>query len=147
MIFNGKYLMGAFFLVTSVSAMEDACLRAQIKRGLMVIHAKYGCGICKKFGAEMFWFSPHSRCVHKDCYNLIALAEKDSIERLKEVKKEYPYLGSMNSIHEQVVGLVEEYLRGSGEYTMRAYCERYGILNLKRLFDLATKEFLSQSCE
>lgn len=57
--------------------------------GVSNIYALEGCGICEKDGAEVFWFSPHSRCAHAKCIKMIealkATLIKQSMACLKQL--------------------------------------------------------------
>jgi len=59
--------------------------RKAVSDGIMNMYNAEGCGICKKPGADVFFFTTHSRCAHKKCYDKIATALQPIIDATKDM--------------------------------------------------------------
>jgi hypothetical protein len=142
-------LLFALLLSYAVSAMENQeskpssmkliKITENNKNGLvemmMGMYNQEGCGICRQPGAEVFWFSPYSRCAHKNCFDLVANAEKDLMSHIqKNVKKKDGY-GEQNNAHIKAVAAVQQKIKQEGESSIKGYLEKYGETSLKTIFD------------
>ena len=103
-----------------------------------------GCGICKQSGAEIFWFSPHSRCAHKACFELIKTAEGNLCADIDTIFKSEKDHSDQNFAHCAAIEAVEEAINKSGESSIKTYFEKHGEANLKKLFDTAGFEGVLQ---
>lgn len=103
-----------------------------------------GCGICKQSGAEVFWMSPHSRCVHKECFDLIKKSEDNLFVKMDELFKEESNYEKLNMAHVAAIEAVEKVIAKRGESTIKAYIEKNGEAALKNLFDTAGFEGVLQ---
>ena len=109
--------------------------RQQLIKMAMSVYESEGCGICKKPGADVFWFNPHSRCAHKVCFDLIKNAEKDLYTNLSFFFKEKDDHGKGNMAHVAAVEGVEKEIRKEGIATIKEYIDKHGETRLKALFD------------
>lgn len=90
-----------------------------------------GCGICEKKGAEVFWFSPYSRCAHAKCVKQIEAAESTLIKKIDSLFKKDNY-GEQNISHIRAIKAVR---KACGSETILSYMEKNGVEALKNLFD------------
>lgn len=65
-----------------------------------------GCGVCEKEGAEVFWFSPYSRCAHAKCFKQIEAAESTLYQTIDSLFKNEKHYGEQNSAHIKAIKAV-----------------------------------------
>jgi len=99
-----------------------------------IYHAE-GCGICGKEGAEVFWFNPHSRCAHRECYDFLSPALEGAYAVLDEVFGDDN--SRKNDAHHKLVRLV---LSQIGQQTILECANKSGIDYLKKLFNQNTRQ-------
>lgn len=87
------------------------------------------CGVCEKTGAEVFWFSPVSRCAHSVCYGTIKNIEADLIAKINTIFKD---TGHRNVAHARAIRAVREELGG---VSIKTFLETNGAEQLKSIFD------------
>lgn len=90
-----------------------------------------GCGVCEQSGAEVFWFSPNSRCAHAVCYVTIEKIEADLIAKINAL---FVDSFTRNLAHIRAIKAVKKELGG---VTIKKYLETNGPLKLKAIFDSA----------
>ena len=122
-----------FSIVTAIRAMEvtvidmkDNNQRENVIEMIKTMYDVEGCGVCKQQGADVFWFSPHSRCAHQGCFDLIKPALIDVYSRLEKMPN-----SERNTTHIKVVRFVQAKI---GDITIKSYCEKNGLNALRQLF-------------
>ena len=99
------------------------------------------CGICQKPGPEIFWFSHHSTSVHRNCYNLIKIAEDDSTKTIIESFHQQDWHKIRLFLHNKV----EEACGGN---TILDFVTKNGKDALKKIYDdvanTSLKDYLQQ---
>jgi hypothetical protein len=94
--------------------------------------AKYeaeGCGICEKFGAEVFWPSSRSHYAHADCYREIRKIEADLVAKIDEL-----FANSIDKIQAHICA-TEAVRKALNGFSLQAYLNKYGAKKLKLTFD------------
>lgn len=100
-----------------------------------------GCGICEKEGAEVFWFSPYSRCAHAKCFKMIDVAESALIQNIDDTFKKSTNPGKRNNAHIHAIQAVRA---ACGQDTILAYLEKNGSTALTNLFNTVGIEAVNQ---
>lgn len=101
------------------------------------LYKSEGCGICEKKGAEVFWFSPFSRCAHAKCVKTIKKTESrltKSIDLLFKNEKDYRH---HNNAHIMAVKAVRQ---ACGSDTILTYLEKNDEYALAHLFNTVGTE-------
>lgn len=83
--------------------------RDELIDAILAQYKAEGCGICKKPGADVFWFSPYSRCAHQSCYDIIDPAENEAMNILEKKLKKQGKLahGGYNHAHIDLISSIE----------------------------------------
>ncbi|HLB93697.1 MAG TPA: hypothetical protein VJJ81_00445, partial [Candidatus Babeliales bacterium] len=76
-------------------AAERECLKHFIRK----LYDTEGCGICKLPGADVFWFSRHSRCAHESCVNMFKPLVSDYYTALEARFPASDQTGGFNRTH------------------------------------------------
>ncbi len=100
-----------------------------------------GCGICEKEGAEVFWFSPYSRCAHAKCLTMIQVAESALMQKIDDVFKKSTNPGKRNDAHIHAIQAVRA---ACGQDTILAYLEKKGSTALTNLLITVGIEAVNQ---
>ncbi len=113
--------------------------KADLMNMVKGLYEAEGCGICKKPGADGFWFSPYSRCAHTVCFNLVKKAEHDLEELIIKM-----FAGDdnwdKNCAHIAAIKAVEKAMQEVGVLSIKDYLEKYGEEKLTHLFNTEGKE-------
>lgn len=88
-----------------------------------------GCGVCENPGAEIFWFSPVSRCAHSVCYETIKNIESDLIAKIDTIFEDNR---DRNMAHVRAIRAVQKELGG---VSIKTFLETNGPDKLKSIFD------------
>ena len=90
-----------------------------------------GCGVCEKEGAEVFWFSPYSRCAHARCFKIIEPATSTLYLTIDDLFNGAKH-GEHNDAHIKAIKAVRS---ACGSDTIMSYLEKNGLDALKNLFN------------
>jgi len=103
--------------------------KKELKAMVRGMYEAEGCGVCEKPGAEVFWFSPVSRCAHSVCYGTIKNIEAYLITRINTI---FEGTGARNMAHVRAIGAVRKELGG---VSIKTFLETNGAEKLKSIFD------------
>lgn len=104
---------------------------------ILAQYSSEGCGICKKTGADVFWFSRYSRCAHQTCFNLIKDIENNTdFKNNEDFKKLNKVMdnGDLNTIHIEIIELVQ---KSCGNLTILEYLVQNGTEQLTKILKSA----------
>ena len=103
-----------------------------------------GCGICRKTGADVFWFTPYSRGAHNACYALIKEIESDIDVLITNKFKDESDFGKLHGAHVAVVAAVQH---ACGNNSLKEFLINNGTDALKSLFNTVGKEAFMHYCQ
>ncbi len=103
-----------------------------LSSGMPGLYNYAGCGICEKNGAQVYWFSPFSRCAHAKCVKMIEPAETLLSQTINRLFKESETYEIQNEAHYRAIEAIKAHC---GSDSLMEYLEKNGLAALTHLFD------------
>src|SRR3990167_124559 len=102
------------------------------------IYVVEGCGICKKRGADVFWWSPYSRCAHRDCFRMLEGLGRSFYAAADRKFGRRNYQGQ-NLAHIEVAREIERHISDRAE-SIKEFIGKYGIEEIEKIYESETKK-------
>lgn len=99
------------------------------------------CGICKKSGGDVFWYSPFSHGAHQGCFDQIQRIEAQIISLFEKI---YPNQArKQNELHIKLIGYLDTNLQDKGFASIKEFHDINNDDALKEMFLLALSDLKS----
>lgn len=110
--------------------VERECLKHFIRE----LHDTEGCGICKLPGADVFWFSRHSRCAHESCLKMFKPLVSDYYTALEARFPVKDGFYDRNMEHIRFAGILDG-ITAPHASSIKDYIERFGPSTIRVIAD------------